>query len=80
MAVYGTFGAALCLASFSLVVFGFNDGNLGIDSNDSIGNGSINVFRARSTTFAMLTWLALILAFEMMDMRRSFFRMKPKTL
>jgi Na+-exporting ATPase len=35
------------------------------------------VFRARATTFACLTWFALFLAWEMIDMRRSFFRMQP---
>lgn len=50
MAVYGLLGAALCLATFSLVVFGFNDGDLGVDSNNSIGEGSLTVFQARSAT------------------------------
>ena len=71
--------ATLCLATFTLIVFGFADGNLGIDSNNSIGQGSIVVFRARSATFALLTWLTLILALELLDFQRSFFRMKPKS-
>jgi Na+-exporting ATPase len=75
----GIITAALCLATFTLIVFGFADGNLGIDSNNSIGEGSLTVFRARSATFALLTWLTLFLAAELLDMRRSFFRMKPKS-
>ncbi|GAA5905503.1 uncharacterized protein JCM6883_005352 [Sporobolomyces salmoneus] len=48
-----------------------------VDSNNSRGNGSELVFRARSATFATLTWICLLLAFEVMDLRRSFFRMRP---
>ncbi|KAI5476953.1 Ca2+-transporting ATPase [Pseudohyphozyma bogoriensis] len=79
MLVYGLVGAALCLATFTLIVFAFNDGNLGIDSNNTEGDGSINVFRARSATFGLLTWISLFLAFEVIDLRRSFFRRVPKT-
>ncbi|GAA5902891.1 hypothetical protein JCM5296_006324 [Sporobolomyces johnsonii] len=75
--MYGLFGAACCLGTFSLIVFGFGSGELGIDSNNTEGQGSETVFRARSATFAALTWICLVLAFEVMDLRRSFFRMKP---
>ncbi|KAH6704224.1 hypothetical protein BKA61DRAFT_493504, partial [Leptodontidium sp. MPI-SDFR-AT-0119] len=37
------------------------------------------VFRARATTFVCLTWFALFLAWEMVNFRRSFFRMQPKS-
>ncbi|KAK6221355.1 P-type ATPase [Pestalotiopsis sp. IQ-011] len=77
MVVYGLWIAALCLATFSLVVFGFGDGNLGEGCNDSYSEVCDTVFRARATTFATLTWFALFLAWEMVDMRRSFFRMQP---
>ena len=78
MIVYGLWIAALCLASFSLVVFAFGDGNLGVDCNDTYDKDRCQtVFRARATTFACLTWFALFLAWEMIDMRRSFFRMQP---
>ncbi|KAJ7282813.1 sodium transport ATPase 5 [Mycena rebaudengoi] len=76
---YGVSGAGCCLSVFTLIVWGWGNGNLGIDSNNSIGDGSDLVFRARSATFATMTWICLLLAFEVMDMRRSFFRMKPKT-
>jgi len=78
MAVYGFWMAALCLASFSIVVWGFGDGNLGHDCNNSYSDGCELVFRARSTTFVALTWFALFLAWEMVHMRRSFFRMESK--
>ncbi|GAA5980349.1 hypothetical protein JCM5350_000952 [Sporobolomyces pararoseus] len=74
---YGIAGAACCIGTFTVIVFGFGDGNLGIDSNATEGNGSELVFRARSATFATITWICLILAFEVMDLRRSFFRMRP---
>lgn len=77
MVVYGLWMSALCLASFSVVMFGFGDGNLGSNCNGSYSPECETVFRARATTFVCLTWFALFLAWEMMDMRRSFFRMQP---
>ncbi|KFH40570.1 Sodium transport ATPase-like protein [Hapsidospora chrysogenum ATCC 11550] len=77
MVVYGLWIAALCLAAFSLVVFGFGGGQLGSNCNETFDKQCETVFRARATTFACLTWFALFLAWEMVDMRRSFFRMQP---
>ncbi|KAK6208636.1 potassium sodium efflux p-type fungal-type ATPase [Colletotrichum tabaci] len=77
MVVYGLWITALCLSSFSLVVYGFGDGRLGENCNGSYNETCDTVFRARATTFACLTWFALFLAWEMVDMRRSFFRMQP---
>ena len=81
MVVYGLWLAALCLSSFTLVLFGWGNGlaDIGADCNDSIHDGCEVVFRARATTFASLTWFALFLAWEMVHMRRSFFRMVPKS-
>ncbi|CAG7560043.1 unnamed protein product [Fusarium equiseti] len=81
MVVYGLWMAALCLCSFVLVLYGFGNGaaDIGTDCNNSISDGCEVVFRARSTTFACLTWFALFLAWEMINMRRSFFRMQPKS-
>ncbi|KAF1811994.1 Na(+)/Li(+)-exporting P-type ATPase [Eremomyces bilateralis CBS 781.70] len=82
MFVYGLWIAALCLGAFSIVVFGFGDGNLGENCNNDYANAQgvpvcDLVFRGRATTFACLTWNALFLAWQMVDMRRSFFRMHP---
>lgn len=77
MVVYGVWIAALCLGAFALVVFGFGDGSLGSGCNDGFSDGCALVFRARSTTFATVTWCSLFLAWEMVDMRRSFFNMRP---
>lgn len=77
MMVYGLWITLLCLTSFVLVVFGFGDGNLGDRCNEKYSESCNLVFRARATTFACLTWFALFLAWEMVDTRRSFFRMQP---
>ncbi|KAF4544872.1 ATPase P-type K/Mg/Cd/Cu/Zn/Na/Ca/Na/H-transporter [Lasiodiplodia theobromae] len=84
MIVYGLWISVLCLGSFSLVLWGFGDGSLGENCNNSYSNSMgepicDTVFRARATTFACLTWFALFLAWEMVDMRRSFFRMQPNS-
>ncbi|KAL8984371.1 MAG: hypothetical protein Q9177_004717 [Variospora cf. flavescens] len=75
--VYGFWMAALCLSAFAIVLFGFGDGDLGQGCNDSYSDRCDTVFRARATTFVCLTWFALFLAWEMVNMRRSFFRMQP---
>ncbi|KAK3063922.1 hypothetical protein LTS18_011669 [Coniosporium uncinatum] len=77
MVVYGLWVAALCLCSFVLVVYVWSDGIQGQNCNESYSAECDNVFRGRATTFACLTWFALFLAWEMVDMRRSFFRMQP---
>jgi Na+-exporting ATPase len=74
--------AALCLSAFSLVMFGWGDGNLAQGCNTQYNDASKpydcdTVFRARATTFTCMTWFALFLAWEMMDLRKSFFRMQP---
>ncbi|RVX70397.1 hypothetical protein B0A52_05896 [Exophiala mesophila] len=79
MLAYGLWMASLCLASFLLVVYAFGDGNLGQGCNTSYSEQCDTVFRARATTFVSLTWFALFLAWEMVNMRRSFFRMQPKS-
>lgn len=78
MVVYGLWTAALCLGAFSLVLDGFNDGYIGTGCNASYDDCDL-VFRARGTAFACLTWFSLFLAWEMLHMRRSFFRMQPKS-
>jgi magnesium-transporting ATPase (P-type) len=79
MLFYGLWVAALCLGSFSLVLFGFGDGDLGENCNDSYSDACDTVFRARATCFSCLTWFALFLAWELKDMRRSFFLMNPES-
>lgn len=49
-----------------------------VNSNVSL-EGSEPAFRARSATFATMLWLYTLLAWECMDLRRSFFLMHPDT-
>ncbi|PMB70128.1 Sodium transport ATPase 5 [Beauveria bassiana] len=81
MVVYGLWMAALCICSFIVVLYGFGRGaaDLGDDCNNTYHESCKVVFRARATTFACLTWFALFLAWEMVNLRRSFFRMQPKS-
>ncbi|KAJ5595399.1 uncharacterized protein N7459_001607 [Penicillium hispanicum] len=80
--VYGVWMAALCLSAFSLVMFRWGDGNLAQGCNTQYNDPTVDyncdtVFRARATTFTCMTWFALFLAWEMINLRRSFFRMQP---
>jgi Na+-exporting ATPase len=77
--VYGLWTAALCLSAFTVRLWGFGDGDLSWGCNRDYTERCDLVFRARSTTFVCLTWFALFLAWEMVNMRRSFFRMQPKS-
>ena len=78
MFVYGVWMGALCLSSFVIVLYGFSNGIGGARGcNDSIEGGCSEEFRARATCFACLTWCSLFLAWEVLSMRRSFFRMQP---
>lgn len=77
--VYGLWMAALCLSSFSLVTYRFGDGIEGLNCNDAYSDACDTVFRARATTFVSMTWFSLFLAWELVNFRRSFFRMQPKS-
>jgi Na+-exporting ATPase len=79
MIVYGLWIAVLCLGAFTLVVYGPGDDGFGTGCNAGYSSACDTVFRARATCFACLTWFSLFLAWEMMHLRRSFFRMQPKS-
>lgn len=79
MVVLGVWLAALTLAAFVLVLYPWGGGQIGISCNDSVGDGCETIFRARATCFACMTWFSLFLAWEVIDMRRSFFRMQPNS-
>lgn len=76
LAVYGLWMAVLCLATFTLVEFGFGNGELGVNCNSEHSDVCDLVFRARASTFAVMTWFSLLLAWEVVDVRRSFFNMR----
>ncbi|PKI84473.1 P-type Na(+) transporter [Malassezia vespertilionis] len=73
--VYGLWMAALCLTTFSLSVYRWGDSNLGVDCNNKFNESCDVVFRARGSTFVVITWFSLFLAWEVTNMRRSFFHM-----
>lgn len=79
MFVYGIWMAACCLAVFSLVVFRIGDAELGSDCNTASGTDCGLVFRGRSAAFASFTWCAVLLAWECIHMRNSFFNMRPES-
>ncbi|TKY87147.1 hypothetical protein EX895_003824 [Sporisorium graminicola] len=76
LVVYGLWMAVLCLATFTLVEFGWGNGELGINCNSEHSSSCDLVFRARASTFAVMTWFSLLLAWEVVDTRRSFFNMR----
>ncbi|KAL4781329.1 hypothetical protein BJX76DRAFT_350269 [Aspergillus varians] len=75
--VYGIWMAALCLTAFCMVLYVWGNGDLASGCNANYSERCDTVFRARATTFVCMTWFALFLAWEMINMRRSFFRMQP---
>ncbi|BCS21071.1 cation-translocating P-type ATPase [Aspergillus puulaauensis] len=77
--VYGFWTAALCLSAFSLRMWAFGNGELGSGCNSNYSPECDLVYRARATTFVCLTWFALFLAWEMVNLRLSFFRMQPES-
>ncbi|EDO16673.1 hypothetical protein Kpol_1052p20 [Vanderwaltozyma polyspora DSM 70294] len=79
MFAYGILMAGCCMSTFTSIMYGFFDGELGYNCNRKYNDSCHDVFRARSAAFATMTWCALILAWEVIDMRRSFFRMQPET-
>ncbi|KAI1460391.1 potassium/sodium eff [Annulohypoxylon moriforme] len=77
MLVYGLLMGTLSLMTFVIIIYGVNDGKLGVDCNRAFDPSCEPVFRARATVFAELTWLILISAWEFKDIRRSMFRLNP---
>ncbi len=78
MLFYGLWMAVLCLSAFSVVLFGFGDGNLASGCNSTYSQECDTVFRARATTFVSMVWFALLLLWELVDSRRSLFRPRRK--
>lgn len=79
MFAYGLIIAVCCMGTFVSILYGQEGGVLGYNCNSDDNITCHGVFRARSATFATMTWCALILAWEVVDMRRSFFKMQPET-
>ncbi|KAI5950676.1 hypothetical protein KGF57_004282 [Candida theae] len=77
MFAYGIWMAACCLAAFVVILYGKGNGELGSDCNTGSGEQCKLVFQSRSGAFAAFTWCALLLAWECIHLRRSFFHMHP---
>lgn len=73
--VYGFFMGTLCLTSFIVVAYGSNSGGLGVDCNNGYNDTCDVVFRARSTTYATLSFLLLVTAWEVKHFTRSLFNL-----
>ncbi|KAK7544732.1 potassium/sodium efflux P-type ATPase [Phyllosticta citribraziliensis] len=79
MLVYGLIMGVLTLFTFIIVVYGVGDGQLGVDCNRKNSDSCDLVFRARAAVFAELTWLILVFAWEIKGLRRSLFRLDPRS-
>ncbi|KAF9476056.1 sodium transport ATPase [Pholiota conissans] len=74
---YGFIMGGTSLASFVIVVYGKNDGNLGVECNHDASEICKTVFRARSTLFATLIFTISLLALELKSFDRSLFALTP---
>ncbi|KAI9901088.1 hypothetical protein N3K66_002905 [Trichothecium roseum] len=77
MIVYGVIMGACTMATFCIIVYGAGGGDLGTGCNKKYNDTCDVVFRARAATFAELTWLILVSAWEFKSLRRSMFRLNP---
>lgn len=78
---YGFFMGALCIAAFASVAYSQQDVGplrLGQDCNDGFNDTCELVFRARATTYATLSFLLLVTAWEVKHFTRSLFSMYPE--
>ncbi|KAL0944661.1 sodium p-type [Colletotrichum truncatum] len=77
MIVYGIIMAGCILGCFTIIIFGFYDGNLGVGCNNAFSSSCLPVFRARAATYTAMTWVFVFFAWELIHLRRSLFYM-PK--
>jgi Na+-exporting ATPase len=75
--IYGTAMGSLCLVAFVSVAYGSGNGHLGTECNQGFNSSCDIVFRARATTYATLSFLLLVTAWEMKHFSRSLFRLDP---
>ncbi|KAL4753094.1 hypothetical protein BDW72DRAFT_44613 [Aspergillus terricola var. indicus] len=77
--VYGSFMGCLCLVAFASVIYGAGDGtaSMGDDCNEGWNSTCGTVFEARATTYATLTFLLLVTAWEVKHFSRSLFNLDP---
>ncbi|KKZ68716.1 potassium/sodium efflux P-type ATPase, fungal-type [[Emmonsia] crescens] len=75
--IYGTCMGSLCLLAFVAVVYGAGGANLGDSCNQEWNPSCEVVFRARATTYATITFLLLVTAWEVKHFSRSLFNLDP---
>lgn len=75
-AVYGILMAALCLATFTISLYGFGPSQLGENCNSGYNETCQPVFLARGATCIVMIWFSLLLAWAVLDNRKSFFNMR----
>lgn len=75
--IYGTCMGSLCLLAFVAVVYGAGGANLGDSCNQEWNQSCEVVFRARATTYATITFLLLVTAWEVKHFSRSLFNLDP---
>lgn len=76
--LYGVLMGIMCLAASASVIYGAGGGNLGVDCNGQYNETCDVVFRARATTFSTLSFLLLIMSWEVKHFHRSLFNMMPE--
>lgn len=79
--VYGTAMGLICLATFATVAYATNGISpywLGEGCNRGFNESCETVFRARAATYATLTFLLLVTAWECKHFTRSLFNMMPE--
>jgi potassium/sodium efflux P-type ATPase len=79
--VYGTCMGSVCLMVFMLVAYAFSGRgfyDLAVGCNEDFGTGCDAVFRSRATTFATISFLLLVTAWEVKHSRRSLFNMDER--
>uniref|UniRef100_A0A0G4FI86 Cation-transporting P-type ATPase N-terminal domain-containing protein n=1 Tax=Chromera velia CCMP2878 TaxID=1169474 RepID=A0A0G4FI86_9ALVE len=72
--VYGVIMGAMTLAAFSIYIWSFADGNLGIECNGNYGTDCDDVMRARGTAFLTLNTLLLLHAYNCRHQRLPFWK------
>jgi Na+-exporting ATPase len=77
---YGFFMGALCIAAFVCVTYTpYPDvARLGDDCNGTFSGQCMTVYRARATTYAVLSFLLLVTSWEVKHFTRSLFNMYPE--
>ncbi|GAW27007.1 putative Na or K P-type ATPase [Rosellinia necatrix] len=79
---YGFFMGSLCIFAFAFVSYGPNEWAVSLARSEDCNHGYAAmcdpVYRARATTFATLSFLLLITAWEVKHFTRSLFNMYPE--